>query len=85
MLAKFLLRAPLYLRPARAFACHSVDKNDATSNLLESVTSTIKGITHINDVVEHDPNLSPEEKAKRKQFLIYRSNPAVFSHFFKGL
>ena len=67
-----------FLRPGSFnFACHKVDNNDSTSNLIESVVNTIKGIQHINYIEEHDPNLSAEEKAKRKRFLIYRSNPIV--------
>jgi hypothetical protein len=80
MLTKFassFFKTSLFYRSSRSFACHTVDKNDATQNLLESVTSTIKGITHINYIEEHDPNLPEEEKAKMKRFLIYRSNPAV--------
>lgn len=56
---------------------HPKDVNDATSVFLESVTSTIKGIQHVNYIEEFDPNLSTEEKAQMKRFLIYRSNPAV--------
>jgi len=52
------------------------DKNDATSKFLESVTSTLKGITHVNYIVEHNPNLSDKEKAAMKRFLIYRYDPA---------
>lgn len=66
---------------AKPFSCYGVDKNDATSNFIESVTSTIKGILHVNYIEEFDPNLSAEEKAKRKRFLVYRSNPAVIFYF----
>jgi len=51
------------------------DRNDATSTFFESVSSTLKGITHVNYIVEHDSNLTEAEKAARKRFLIYRYNP----------
>jgi len=53
------------------------DRNDATSQFFESVTSTLKGITHVNYVVEHDGNLAEEAKKKMKRFLIYRYDPSV--------
>jgi succinate dehydrogenase (ubiquinone) iron-sulfur subunit len=52
------------------------DKNDATSKFFESVTSTLKGITHVNYIVEHDPNLSEADKKGKKRFLIYRYDPS---------
>jgi len=52
------------------------ERNDATSVFLQSVTSTLRGITHVNYIVEHDDSLTSEQKAERKQFLIYRYNPA---------
>lgn len=55
----------------------SEDRNDATSQLIRSIQSTLKGITHINDIVEHNPNLSEEEKLRKKRFLVYKYNPAV--------
>ena len=76
-IASSFIKTNLFARSSYSFACHKVDTNDATKNFIESVTSTIKGIAHINYIEEHDPNLSPEEKAKRKRFLIYRSNPVV--------
>jgi len=51
------------------------DTNDATSQFLSSVSSTIKGIQHVNYVVEHNNSLTSEQKAKMKRFLIYRYNP----------
>ena len=53
------------------------DRNDATSTFFESVSSTLKGITHVNYIVEHDPNLTEADKAGKKRFLIYRYNPMV--------
>ena len=53
------------------------DRNDATKIFLESITSTIKGITHINYTVEHNPNLTFDQKKGKKRFLVYRYNPAV--------
>jgi len=52
------------------------DRNDATSQFFESVTSTLKGITHVNYIVEHDGNLAEEAKKKMKRFLIYRYDPS---------
>jgi succinate dehydrogenase (ubiquinone) iron-sulfur subunit len=51
------------------------DRNDATSTFFDSVSSTLKGITHVNYIVEHEPDLTAEEKAGKKRFLIYRFNP----------
>ena len=62
---------------SKSHKLETTERNDATSVFLQSVTSTLRGITHVNYVVEHDPNLTAEEKAQRKQFLIYRYNPAV--------
>ena len=53
------------------------ETNDATSTFLESVSSTIKGITHINYVEEFDKNITEAQKAGKKRFLIYRSDPSV--------
>jgi len=55
------------------------DRNDATSQFLESVSSTLKGITHVNYVVEHDKNLTEEKKQSMKRFLVYRYDPSVKS------
>jgi len=52
------------------------DKNDATSKFLDSVSSTLKGITHVNYVVEHNSNLSDAEKNAMKRFLVYKYDPA---------
>ena len=61
------------------------DRNDATKRFLDSVTSTIKGITHVNYIVENDPTLTAEQKQGKKRFLIYRYNPAVTCSFFINL
>lgn len=68
-----LLRRPLFFHGSH----HHHDVNDATKRLLETVSSTVKGIQQVNYVVEHDPSIPKEEKAKMKQFLIYRYDPAV--------
>ncbi|KAL4503095.1 hypothetical protein ABPG72_014324 [Tetrahymena utriculariae] len=52
------------------------ESNDATSICLESISGTIKGLQKANYVVEHNPNLTSEEKKNLKQFLVYRYNPA---------
>jgi hypothetical protein len=49
--------------------------NDATRNFIESISGTIKGLSNANFVVEHE-NLSTEEKAKRKRFLVFRYDPS---------
>lgn len=52
------------------------DRNDATSQLFESVSSTLKGITHVNYVIEHDPTISAEKRQSMKRFLVYRYDPS---------
>jgi len=52
------------------------DQNDATSQFLESVSSTLKGITHVNYVVEHDNSISAERKKEMKRFLVYKYDPS---------
>lgn len=85
-LARFALRARpqrLLTRQARAFSSttpEGADRNDAASVFLESITSTIKGIQHVNNIEEHDKNLTEEQKKSMKRFLIYRSNPSVTEH-----
>lgn len=71
----------MYVNSTRHFATSqniitTPDKNDATTKFFQSVTSTLKGITHVNYIVEHDKNITDEQKANRKQFLIYRYNPS---------
>lgn len=51
--------------------------NDATKNFLESLSGTIRGLSNSNYVVEHNPNLSAEDKAKCKRFLVFRYDPSV--------
>ena len=77
MLRKIFQNSSLTFRNLKSFASKCADTNDQTRVMLESLTSTLKGIQNINYIEEFDPNLSVEEKAKRKRFLIYRSNPAV--------
>lgn len=55
---------------------YNEDKNDATSRLLESVSSTLKGITHVNYVLEHNDRLTAEQKKSMKRFLVYRYDPS---------
>ena len=50
--------------------------SDKKKNFFESVTSSIKGYLNPNSIEEHNPNLTSEEKASMKQFLIYRYNPS---------
>lgn len=42
------------------------ESNDATSICLESISGTIKGLQKANYVVEHNPNLTSEEKKHLK-------------------
>lgn len=56
----------------RAFS----DSVGATSNMIENISQTVKGIQHINHVQEFDPTLTEEQKKSMKQFLIYRTNPS---------
>ncbi len=46
-----------------------------TSVFFESVTSTVKGYMNPNYITEHDPTLTPEQKAAMKRFLIYKYDP----------
>ena len=54
---------------------HSPVPKNETSVFFESVTSTVKGYLNPNYIVENDPNLPAEEKAKMKRFLIYKYDP----------
>jgi succinate dehydrogenase (ubiquinone) iron-sulfur subunit len=54
---------------------HSPIPRKETSVFFESVTSTVKGYLNPNYIVEHDPSLPVEEKAKMKRFLIYKYDP----------
>lgn len=76
--SSLIKRTPLFTQQKYFASTHKVqaeDRNDATSTFFESVSSTLKGITHVNYIVEHDNNLTAEQKATRKRFLIYRYNP----------
>lgn len=54
---------------------HSPIPKNETAVFFESVTSTVKGYLNPNYIVEHDPSLSAEDKAKMKRFLIYKYDP----------
>lgn len=49
---------------------------DATAVFVESVSSTVKGISSINYIEEFDQSLSETQRAEMKRILVYRSNPA---------
>lgn len=49
---------------------------DATSVFVESVSSTVKGMSSINYIEEWDNTLTAEQKSSMKRILVYRSNPA---------
>lgn len=49
--------------------------NEATQTMINSISSTIKGMMNINRIVEYDDSLTESDKANKKRFLIYRSNP----------
>lgn len=57
---------------ARQFSTKSESE---TSVFFESVTSTVKGYLNPNYIKEHDPNLTAEEKATMKRFLMYKYDP----------
>ena len=42
----------------------------------DSIDATLSGLKHLNRIVEHDETLTDEEKASRKRFLVYRSDPS---------
>lgn len=71
-----LLRSAFAL-PRFAFSSgeHTPLPKNETSVFFESVTSTVKGYLNPNYIVEHDPNLKADEKAKMKRFLIYKYDP----------
>jgi succinate dehydrogenase (ubiquinone) iron-sulfur subunit len=50
--------------------------SDATAVFVESVSSTVKGISSINYIEEFNNDLSSEQQATMKRILVYRSNPA---------
>lgn len=72
-LAKF--KSLLFNNKYRLALSEVKDINDSTSNFLESISSTIKGLTQANYVQEFDPTMSAEEKATKKRFLVYRYDP----------
>mgnify|MGYP000904072655 CR=1 FL=1 len=53
----------------------STKSESETSVFFESVTSTVKGYLNPNYIKEHDPTLTPEQKATVKRFLIYKYDP----------
>lgn len=69
MLSKFLSRSRYLIRPFS-------DNLGATSNMIENISQTVKGIQHINYIKEFNPDLTAEEKASMKQFLVYRTDPS---------
>jgi len=69
MLSKFFFKTRLL---TRAFS----DNLGATSNMIENINQTIKGIQHINYIKEFDPSLTPEQKSSMKQVLVYRTDPS---------
>jgi len=64
MLGKILSKTK-YLSPVRRLFSENVG---ATSNMIENINQTIKGIQHINYVQEFEPNLTAEDKQGKKQF-----------------
>lgn len=51
--------------------------DDSGAVVRDSLQSTIKGFANLNNIEEHNPLLTDEEKKTMKRFLIYRSNPSV--------
>lgn len=52
----------------------SQEKMESTI-FFESVNSTVKGYMNPNYIKEHDLSLTPEQKAQRKRFLVYKYDP----------
>lgn len=72
-----MLRSALLLSRFKFSTAHHhspIPKNE-TAVFFESVTSTVKGYLNPNYIVEHDPSLTAEDKAKMKRFLIYKYDP----------
>ena len=69
-----MCRTMMLSRAARQFATEPAARKE-TSVFFESVTSTVKGYLNPNYIIENNPNLTPEEKSKMKQFLIYKYDP----------
>ncbi|KAM3133217.1 hypothetical protein pb186bvf_014645 [Paramecium bursaria] len=61
------------VRISKFFHSH---EDSAQKVFRDSISSTVKGVQQINYVVEFDNNLSAEEKATQKRFLVYRYDPA---------
>lgn len=59
------------LRNVRRFHVEANLKPLKTHQLLQ-----MKGPVNLNPIREHDPSLTAEQKQGRKQFLVFRSNPA---------
>lgn len=70
-----LLRSSLLSRFRFSSGHHEPLPKNETSVFFESVTSTVKGYLNPNYIIEHNPNLTAEEKAVMKRFLIYKYDP----------
>lgn len=62
------------LRIIKLFKSDAVQAS-ASSHKAKSLVQSNLGVS-LNAVEEFEPSLTPEEKAQRKQFLVYRSNPS---------
>ena len=71
MISKTLNRLLPKSRNLRTFSAGGSN----TREMIDSVSSTISGISQINYVEEFNPELSATDKEGLKQFLVYRSNP----------
>lgn len=70
-----LLRSSLLSRFRFSSGHHDPLPKNETSVFFESVTSTVKGYLNPNYIIEHNPNLTAQEKAVMKRFLIYKYDP----------
>lgn len=71
MISKTLQRLLPKGKHMRTFA----SGDSKTGQMIDSVSSTISGISQINYVEEFNPALTETDKEGLKQFLVYRSNP----------
>jgi len=68
MLARIFKSSSIFNKATYRFSAFDkvVESNDATAVCLESVAGTIKGLQKANYVVEHNPNLTGDDKKKLK-------------------
>lgn len=68
----------MIFRGLKALGKKNISRKFATgSQIIDSVKSTVHGISQINYVEEFDQTLTEEDKKGKKQFMVYRSDPSV--------